>query len=369
MTSFDTVLFPDTDIFKEKLYPLFLLCHPVHYLRTVEPAPDRERTETDLFMESGLCQAYTPAPLGADRDRFQRLVNDIEHRKDDYAAQLTALTVAGLSASKRETGGEMRSEIISSLLKNHELQGDVVGYREMVLWQSRLVLAIAEILDREERVLLQELQYLDDKEITMFQELQGDSDEDGEQLFNELEQIRSKLQIPRPREIRTRFGAWLKLMDCKSFAEPDLWLATSPDAGDEIFTRYEKEGKKTAIPILKLTLPGKIEVGPVHLVNQVKQFHEAAVKVHDDIVSDFAEICQTSVTSPAPAASLLPGKGDYVEQWDRLVAEHFPASSHGTSSVTFYLLPECSIARLLALAADAESAVEKKHGLLAVLHG
>jgi len=368
MTPFNTLLFPDTDIFREKLYPLFLVCQPLRYLQAVEPAANQERMETDLFMESGLCQAYTPAPLGENLDRFQHLINDIRHRKDDYAAQLTSLTVAGLSSSKNEKSGEARSQIVSTLLKNHEVSADKISAREIALWQARLVLAIAEILEREEADLLQELYYLDDKELAMFQELQGETSSDGKSLVRELEEIRTNLQNPRPGEIRTRFQAWLKLMGNKPLPDIHLWIAGSRDAGDEIFNRYEKKGPGTATPVLRLSLPGKIEVSPVHLINQVEQFHRAAAEIYDSIVRDLKELCQNGIASPTPVESLLPGEDDYVEKWDSLVDEHFPSNSHSSAFLTFYLLPECSIAELLSLDSETDVDTQAKHGLMAILH-
>ncbi|MFT5699042.1 MAG: hypothetical protein ACI8ZB_001898 [Desulforhopalus sp.] len=36
MNSFDTLFFPETDIFNEKLYPLLLFFVPMHFLQVVE---------------------------------------------------------------------------------------------------------------------------------------------------------------------------------------------------------------------------------------------------------------------------------------------------------------------------------------------
>jgi len=368
MNSLNCLIFPDTDIFKEKLYPLFLFSTPLHYLQPVESPADREPGETDLFMESGLCQAYTPAPLGKNRERFMHLVNDIKHRKDDYAAQLSALTVAGLSRLKSEKKDESRSQIVSTLLKNHDVRTDKISGREIELWQARLVLAIAEILEREEDELRQDLFFLDDKELALFRELQGEANPDEESMVAELEKIRANLQSPRPGEIKTRFQAWLKLMGSAPFPSVDLWIASSQDGGDEIFNRYEKMDRGVATPILRLALPGRIEVSPTHMINQIEQFHKAAAEVHASIIQDLEELRHKEISIPTPVESLLPGQNDYVEQWDNLVDEHFPALSHSTAFLTFYLLPGCSITGLLGMTRGKGDDDHARNGLVAIIH-
>ena len=84
MNDFKTLLFPDTDLSKDRLYPLFLFFAPIHYLKPIESSPgDEEKSECDIFMDKQLCQAHTPAPLGKNRERFLRLANDIAERQDD----------------------------------------------------------------------------------------------------------------------------------------------------------------------------------------------------------------------------------------------------------------------------------------------
>jgi hypothetical protein len=368
MNPLNSLILPDTDIFKEKLYPLFLFSTPLHYLQPVEPLADREPVETDLFMERGLCQAYTPAPLGNNRDRFMHLVNDIKNRKDDYAAQLSALTVAGLSRLKSEKKSEARSQIVSTLLKNHDVPAEEISDKEIEQWQARLVLTIAEILEREEEELRQDLFFLDDKELALFQELQGEVNGDEEGMIAELKKIRSNLQSPRPGEIKTRFQAWLKLMGSSPFPTADLWIASSQDGGDEIFNRYEKMASGVATPILKLALPGRIEVSPIHAVDQIEQFHRLAAEVHGAIIQDLAELRDKEIVIPAPVESLLPGQNDYVEHWNNLVDEHFPALSHSSAFLTFYILPDCSITKLLGLTNDKNDDHHARNGLMAILH-
>ena len=53
MNSFETLFFPETDIFNEKFYPLLLFFTPLHFLQVVEPGPSSViNSEADLFLKS-----------------------------------------------------------------------------------------------------------------------------------------------------------------------------------------------------------------------------------------------------------------------------------------------------------------------------
>jgi hypothetical protein len=63
---------------------------------------------------------------------------------------------------------------------------------------------------------------------------------------------------------------------------------------------------------------------------------------------------------------LLPASSDDISRWNHLVENHFPAGSHGHSSLYFYLLPDCSISNLLDLSSPT-AAVQPSHSLLGVI--
>lgn len=366
MISFKTLLFPDTTISKDKLYPLFLFCSPLHFLQLVEADPeDNQQSDTDIFTEQGLCQGHTPVPLGKDRDRFLHLVRDIRERKDDYAAQLSALTMAAMSAPQAPRREEKRTEIISSLLAGHSLS-QPTSPEELELWQARLVLAIAEMLEEDEEVLQQQLNLLDSRELEMFRTLQGNDGTDEDDPFVELEQIRAQMETRRPEDEKKRFNSWVRLMATFPLPPDIFWLASSPDSGDQIINRFDKEKNRSAMPIFRLTLPAKISVSTNYLVQQIKDFHQAAHRVHQKITNDLIELAQVDDYDPASVDLLLPATGDWSGQWDAILDNHFPASNHGRSELTIYLLPDRPIADLLKLQQTTHVPGSFKHGLLGI---
>ncbi len=366
MKSLSTLVFPDTDIFSERLYPLLLFCTPLFYLQPVERSPEESSPdEPDIFIKSGLCQAHTPAPLGDDRARFLRLIGDIAQRRDDYAAQLSSLIVASMSSEKTESARENRSQIISSLFKERHSATDH-DEATSALWQARLVLAIAEILSREEAELRQNLTQLDEQELEMYRSLQGESDQVEAGPFSEIERITAGLDLARPREMQMRFTSWLTLMRAAPIPGVSLWLASSQDGADQLLNEFDKHSTKEALPILKLALPDRIEASAAYVVSRVQDFHRAAAEVMEKLGNGLHQLALGELHSPASVDDLLPASSDDISRWNHLVENHFPAGSHGLGSLYFYLLPDCSISNLLDLSSPT-AAAQPSHSLLGVV--
>jgi len=350
---YPSLVFPDTDIFSYRQFSLLLFGSPVSVLETVEPDSNENEKEREILIDSGLVQVFNPAPLGEDRDRFLHLVKDIRNRKDDYAAQLSALTIAAMSSKDEETRGEKRYQLISSMLGAPPASLSEANKSELDLWQARLVLEISEILKKEEEELHQELQLLDGQEIEMFKSLHGDGDLDETDPFSEVQRISAHLSQARPREMNMRFRSWLRLMQKGALPEVSLFLASSTDAGDQLINEYERQHDGTAVPILELNLPERIEAGAIHVVSQIQRFHEQSQEVRKRMCRELDSMKTKDLASADSAEMLLPAGPDFLGRWNELVEDHFPSSSHGSASLLFYLLPRAPITDLLNLQADA----------------
>jgi hypothetical protein len=366
MISFKTLLFPDTDICKDRLYPLLLFFSPLHFLQPVEPDPaNSQKAESDIFMEQGLCQGHTPVPLEKNRERFLHLIKDIQERKDDYGAQLASLTMAAMSTPPSAKRGDSKHEIISSLLSGHSLSISS-STEEIKLCQARLVLAIAEILEKDEDDLQQNLDMLDGQEMEMFLSLQDDAG-DKDDPFAELEQIKARMETRRPQAEKNRFRAWTQLISRYQLPEDLFWLASSQDSADQIINKFEKKTSGIAIPVLSLPFPARINVSTGYLIKQIKDFHQDAEQIRLAIKNDLENLAQVEDYDPGSAEMLLPGTTDWVEKWEIILEDHFPASNHGRSQVTIYILPDSPIPDLLSLQLKKTAVNPLRHGLLGVL--
>lgn len=371
MNSFDTLIFPDTDIFNEQHYPLLLFFSPLHFLQLVESGVSSDANhEAEPFLRSGLCQEHTPAPLGDNREKFLRLIRDISARKEHYVAQLGKLPIDARHAaadSKNDTG----NKIVSSLLKEFGIE-HADTETNLKLWQARLVIAIAEILHSNEGDLREELAYFDENEKATLGSQAAD-DSRVEDLLKKLTDIEGKLGKTPSGSIEKRFEAWLRLMQNNPIPPVKVWLASTRDSAEQIFRRYESTSNGSAVPLLKLAFPAHIMASGNYVVQQIKEFQRATSDIRQGLVADFRRIATTTPYIRDSRESLLPYGKDWADQWEGVLDDYFPASRDGRNSVTIYLLPDQSIARLLSLQESSlqESAGTSNdtttHGLLGIL--
>jgi hypothetical protein len=114
-------------------------------------------------------------------------------------------------------------------------------------------------------------------------------------------------------------------------------------------------------------LPAHITISVGYLVKQIRAFQRAAEEIHLAIKNDLENLARINNYDPGSAEMLLPGATDWVAMWEVMLEEHFPASNHGRSAVTIYILPDHPIADLLSLNLLKADGAPFKHGLLGVL--
>ena len=369
MNIFDTLFFPETDIFNEKRYPLLLFFSPLHFLQVVEQGPGSvTNSEVDLFLKHGLCQAHVPAPLGENREQFLRLIRDISTRDEHSVDQLNGLAINSNPALAACEPFESKHSIVSSLLQEYNVRFANTE-ENLKLWQARLVLALAEILDSGADALREQLFFFNEDEIATFRSLQDATDPNEEDLFSELDNIKTRLEKSRLGGITKRFEAWLRLLHNQPIPPVNVWLASTRDSAEQIFNRYESISNAHAVPLLKLAFPAYIEASGKYAVEQIEKFQQATVHIHRGLVADFERTLRTVPYVPDLHESLLPYDTDWAEQWKGALDDFFPASNYGRNDITFYLLPDQPIARLLSLVPELPGVSHDfaAHGLLAIL--
>jgi hypothetical protein len=347
MNTLETLYFPDTVIADDSQSSLFLFFDTVHILQPVErDETDRQAAGIpDTFMDERFCQVHTPAPLGPERKRFLRLVHDIKERKDDYAAQLSSLTIASLSAPKsgRE---ESRQTIISSLLGTPTQDPGAEqqeAARQAELWQARLVLAIAEILDHEDEEVADALSILDKSRADLFDRLLGKDEElEEENPFTDLSQLQDTA-APRAGLNKNRLKAWLSLFRAAELPPWWLWTTSRPEAADIIFEMYEMRSGRGAIPILEIGLPAATGIELQNHMDKIKAFREEARPLMVEISKDLTSLVRMKAVPQAPFSS---ESKTWAKRWDGLLETHFPAELYGRSTFRLSLLPDLRFARL-----------------------
>jgi len=323
-------------------------------------------------METGFCQVHTPSRLGTDRDRFLHLVNDIKSRKDNYVEQLSYLSIASLSEQPRQ-GDPSKQTIISSLLQGMDQGDDAHDEQErLALWQARLVLSIAEILDQEEEELARQLAAIDDQEIALFRSLQGEIKESGdenespEDPFQELLELRQKLNQPRPGMIKNRLRAWSRLYLSGPLPDLVLWTTCRQEAADILLEQYEQECGQAPLPLLQLELPAMFNNDLATEAERIQQFKAETQSLAHALAEALERLVTSERADKGNPALLLPQAEEWREAWNATLESFFPSGEYGRMTLNLSLLPGMPLSALINESHGA-LAPPVKNGLLAVL--
>ncbi|MFT5730288.1 MAG: hypothetical protein ACI8PB_004466 [Desulforhopalus sp.] len=342
MNSLKTVLFPATVIHSIRQYPIFLLFSQINIISAVE-SHEKESPEesTDTFINSGLCQVDTPCPLGENLDRFLHLVTDIRTRKDDYAAQLSSLTLAAMSSSQN-SGEESERAIINEFITPRDVSAEEKQQaHEAKLWQARLVLAIGEILDRDEEEIARNLSMVDDDTSGLFNALRGDN-EDFEQdsPFAELSQLTGNFSAIHSGNMGKRLDSWTQLFTESKHTDSNVFLTTSADVLDTITESYEKATGNSPIEYTGIELPGLIGWTEKEAVTATQSFKQD----NSQLILEL-----TNILTILLAGENYPQNtwSDMTAKWKNQLEETFPEGTWGRLKVSVTVFTGCSINELL----------------------
>lgn len=366
MNSLNTLYFPGTDINSIRQYPIFLLFQKIHLIKPVEMDPkDPGKESSDSFIKSGFCQVHTPCPLGENRDRFLYLVEDIRNRKDDYAAQLSSLILAGKSGPSTVDDDSERA-IMNSLRTPNEQQAKSLQIeKEEKLWQARLVLAIGEILDQEEEEIARSLAMLEDDQADLFKELHGDNEASEEDNpFAELSQLASNLNAANSGNVKKRYNGWKTLFLEGDIQECEIFLTNSQDGGELLLESYEKKTNQPATLIASLELPGLIGWSNNEACQTAVLFYEKnkelLSRIHETLV-DFSQkegFTEQGTKSNNAFAAIT-------DEWNAQLETVFPTKQFGRIPVNCYLFPGLACSTIVGKKRSENG--EPKNGLLVVV--
>ena len=378
MKTLDTLYFPDTVLPVRQQLPLALFFNTIHLLQPVEDGVKEDGEESSdpsgyPFTEMGFCQVHTPSKLGSDRDRFLHLIHDIRNKKDAYVEQLSYLTLASLSAPASR-GDNSKQAILSSLLHGMEEDGGIQDEQtRLALWQARLVLKIAEILDQEEEELALQLANIDDNEIALFRSLLGEIRESGDEdvieddPFLELLELKQKMNQPRPGMIRNRLRAWNRLyLSGPLPVQPLLWTTRRQEAADILLEQYEKESGQAPLSLLQIDLPVRFSPEDTGVIQEIEQFRTGMQSHLQELAETLGKLVLMELPVIGDPASLVPQAQAWQETWNSRLESSFPASQYGRIPLTIYLLAETSFPALIGETQGQEKLSPIRHGLLAV---
>ncbi len=248
------MIFPDTVPTGRMFFPLVPVFEPVVYFQAVEEdqvPPELVDQALDDPALAGRIRIQVPAPLGDDRDRFLKLVTDLRVRRDEYAAQLGHLTLAGVSAASRPAR-ETKSAIVGSLLSSLGIREREDDARRMELWQARLVLKLAEIYDAEQAGLGRGLEFLESRQEALLEELRRETDNP----FLRTEELSAVPPLTGER-LQLRLKAWTRLFVGGSveLGREPVFVATGREPVDALAECYARMTGREAVQLATVELP------------------------------------------------------------------------------------------------------------------
>ncbi len=373
MQSLNSLYFPETILPRHLRNCLLLLPDSLHLLQPSEPAGNEtdESSDSDIFMDQGICQVHTPSLLGKDRDRFIRLIEEIKTRKDSFAEQLSSLTLAHLS-NEQGHGDHNHQAIMTSLLGG-PVPGDSDSEEETqkaALWQARLVLTLAETLDKEEAELAVTLSDIGNDELALFQDLKGETEHestDEDDPFAELMRIKANLSQPRPGTVKRRLQAWKTLYASGKLPENFwFWMTGQEEAAELLISDYETKSGRNSVPLLLLDLPGQIYMREQDALESIKNFQDKAAKVRQDIVEKLTAIVAMNHLNIVDPVALLPDAGLLARDWNDLIEYCFPEERFGRKKLDLQFLANLSLDQLIRDEAADSQTNTPCHGIVAL---
>ena len=280
-------VFPDTLPKDEMLFPLVQCFAEAVYLAAAEnDLPDVNDIPplAGWLLAQGLLRFHCPAPLGADQERFLRLIKELRQRPGDYIG----LSLAGNSGS----GMESQDAIISALRRQSGGAAAEDKDRAALLWQARLVLKLGESADRQEEEIRQSLRRITLREQGLLRTLR-----DEEAALSAV----TELPVSESRRARLRLKAWRQLLACGS--QP-LSACAFVTADRDAFDGIIEENDAAAQTLLELPLPAWLAGG------------------------NFAEKRAAFRQEAAALISGLPDSFD-LKAWEMLLEQVYPKAKHG----------------------------------------
>ncbi|MBV5317330.1 MAG: hypothetical protein JZU50_05945 [Desulfobulbaceae bacterium] len=328
-------VFPETLPDEALLFPLVQVFGQLVYMQAAENEPLDQDLSTPLIetlLRHGRLQLHTPIPLGDQRQRFLALTGDIKNRRDDYASQLSMLSLAGLS---RREPKETKNSILTELLQSGNIDR-CQEEEELLLWQSRLMLKLGEFFDIEQADLDSALRKITNRQDALLVALREEEDT----LFTPTT-AQQATGLNTEAMLRHRLKAWSRLYFYGTMpVQPQVFITRHEAAFETLQEAFEKNYRQGPRLVTCLELPATDTAAAtfspqVPLVEQCAGLQTALTTLTNPDSS--FNIQETGLTAPFT---------DCAAAWSQLVNNHYPAAKHDRCQLDLFLFPEISARQL-----------------------
>lgn len=327
------IVFPDTVPAAKLIIPLVPVFDRVVYCRAVENDDCHFAEAAHKLADATQCEIHVPAPLGKNRERFLHLVRDLRERRDDYAARLAHLSLAGISSGSR-VEAEARSAILSSLMSGQTAEKEADGQREKVLWQARLVLKLGEQHDEDRRKIAEDLLRIRMREQRLFNGLR-DEEEAPFSLTGRLTSLAEDSAATQG----LRLKAWSRLfgLGVNPPAESRFFATTNPDALDRLAAEHERATGIRPLEFLTVPLPAGYP-DEERFPEQLHRFRQ-----DEGTKAVLTELLGNPAAATEEQRRMFAGPGG---EWSVLLETYFPARDCGRCQLQLFTFPRVHVRRL-----------------------
>jgi len=380
------LIFPETEPSIHDIGKLLFFFDSLSYYLPTES--DAEGLiDQNLF--DNLCTGYVPAPLHEDLSRFNHLLGEMENSRSGDLARLFSSAKSPIATGQIRDKDEASSSSILSALQEDNGEKAHIQLKER-LWQARLILKLAEMLNRRESEVRQGLAKVSSDEQKTFASLAGSNGtEPGDPAqFSALEKplhLKGKIEYPEDYSaggsamlIPLRIKAWAELFLADSSPNrPFILVTTNRDNGSTILDRYENIWRKTPQKLFSLSIPmfpglGSSKSAKEQYIASRNKLRLAA-KENLNYFENFLRETAVLHDSSSDKREDISIDAEHIAAWEETVKIDFPNPATGYQKLDFYCLPgipSCTLVQRLFHLEPTPSVNEQGYttSILAILH-
>ena len=377
------LLFPETEPSVNTLATLLFFSHSITFYLPTESDTAGSGLQSSL---RNLCTAFVPAPLHEDLHRFNRLLREMETcTSDDLVRLFSATRIPVVKGQIRDKDEATCGNVFTTLQRETDKQ-IFSAYKER-LWQARLILKLAELLDRREKDVRHGLAQISASEQKILAALDGSNDIDPDEI-DEL----SGFGVYRPStrkksdlaEFTLGLSALLAPLRIKAWAElfladtrphrPLVLVAGNNDYGSVLLDGYENIWRRNPQKLFTLSLPSFYgrENNTSSLASFIRSRDKLGLAARP-ILEYFEKILRETAHPVKPHLdSRVTVQTEYPKMWNDTLESTCPPASQDYKALDFYCLPGISSTSLLSRLFHLESlspalSKENQSTILAIL--
>ncbi len=326
MTDFATVYFPSVSPLHSSLIALLMLHDKVWSYAPSENSVIAD--DLQWYCQEDMLKKHTPSPLGADQERFDRIIQDCwDHGEDILGASRFALS------GKEDV--EPGWDIVSSLTGEKR-----VSEQDKKLWQARILLGLQEKLDQQEREIDKNLALLVAQQSSLVDALRLGGDDQLKPVGHERPSSHT------PQRDKQLLRAWARLFVVSDYVvKPATFATDQAGIASLLLTEYEKIADESPQKLFELSLPNIAFFDVESVREKVNLFHHKA----SQSIEELRKACIAHVDSEAS----LPELSEHIQAWQNATQECF--ETIGETRLEVYRFSGISLETLLARYARVET--------------